>query len=276
MNDKMRSPTVTTNGKEMIQLRPSLMLMLTRIRAAAATLELSLEDVQKQCRETTQRLLRLGATQVDAGEPHEDETADTDPTARLRTTFRVRIPRLSKAQLPERPGINVLLTARWNVEDMSAEQILVLVDQLRFDSASTAEPPAESVETTTWEEPIEKYMEMMTKLHDEVPIDLKPQFLFITRPNEEALSRATSRAFEMSKRIAERLAKAAGKTLGELSSVSSSGVALENTHEKILAQHQFSSALNSSSYELLPEELVSDDVRPVSASVSLHATYVLD
>lgn len=275
MTDAKHTATVSTHGTETFQLKPKLMLMLLRIRATAATLELSLENVRQQCMESTQRLMRLGAIQVDAGEPHEDERAETDPTARIRATLRPRLPRLPDAPLPQRPGINVLLTARWNIEAKSAEDVLVLIDQLRFDSAAHVEPAEDPVVAPSWKAGGEDYLSLLSKMHDSPPIDLKPQFLFISRADEVQLSEATARAYQRSKRAAERLAKAAGKQLGELKSLSITGGAAESRPDHIISKQQVAAILSASSYDLQPEEHVSDDVRPADVSFSVHATHLL-
>lgn len=275
MTNAKQSPTVSTQGAETFQLRPKLMLMLLRVRATAATLELSLEDVKRQCIESTQRLTRLGAMQVEAGEPHEDERAEMDPTARIRATMRPRLPRLPDVSLPQRPGINVLLTARWNIEDMSAEDVLLLIDQLRFDSAAHVEPEKEAVVAPSWDTRSEGYLSLLTKMHDPPPIDLKPQFLFISRAEESQLSEATEKAYQRSKRIAERLAKAADKQLGDLMSLSIMGGSGEVRPDHYLSRQQVSLVLSVSSYDLQSDEYVSDDVRPTDVSVSVHATHAL-
>src|SRR4051794_36600726 len=128
--------TVSTNGTATVRLRPALLLMLVRVRAAAATLELGLADVKQRCAEAARRLTRLGAARVEAGEPHEDDCADPDPMVRIRASATPRRPRPADAPLPERPGVNITLTATWDIAALSAEEVLVLVDQLRFDAAA--------------------------------------------------------------------------------------------------------------------------------------------
>ena len=71
--------TVSTHATVVKRLQPALLLMIVRVRAAEATLELGLTDVKQRSADTVRRLTRLGATQVEAGEPHTDDHADADP-----------------------------------------------------------------------------------------------------------------------------------------------------------------------------------------------------
>ena len=127
-----------------VRLRPALLLMLVRVRAAEATLELGLAEVKRRCADASRRLTRLGAARVEAGEPHEDDRAETDQMARMRAAAVQRLPRPAHAPLPERRGVNVTLTGTWDIAALSAEEVLLLVDQLRFDAAADADadPPA--------------------------------------------------------------------------------------------------------------------------------------
>src|SRR5262245_9114330 len=138
--------TVITNAIASVRLRPALVLMLVRVRAAEATLELGLADLKQRCADAVRRLTRLGATRVETGEPHEDDRADPDPMARVRAAATPRRRRPADGALPERRGVNVTLTATWEIAGLSAEEVLGLVDRLRFDAAADAdapEPPAE-------------------------------------------------------------------------------------------------------------------------------------
>src|SRR5262249_59989418 len=94
MTDASRPPTtVSTNATASVRIRPALLLMLVRVRAAEATLELGLAEVKQRSADAARRLTRLGAARVDAGEPHEDDRADPDPLARLRAAATRRRPR---------------------------------------------------------------------------------------------------------------------------------------------------------------------------------------
>ena len=214
--------TVSTNATATVRLRPALLLMLVRVRAAAATLELGLADVKQRCADAARRLTRLGAARVEAGEPHEDDRADQDPMARLRAAATPRRPRPADAPLPERPGVNITLTATWDIAALSAEEVLMLVDQLRFDAAADADPPDPPAYPPPWSEPEEQLRSLMAQVTEPPPTDRSPKFLYVARPSDEQLARATAEAYGVARRMAERLAHAAGRRLGELASLNSS------------------------------------------------------
>ncbi|HEX5271432.1 MAG TPA: hypothetical protein VFW33_13130 [Gemmataceae bacterium] len=184
--------------------------MLVRVRAAAATLDLGLADVKQRGADAARRLTRLGAARVEAGEPHEDDRADPDPMARMRASAMLRRPRPADAPLPERPGVNIALTAAWDIAALSAEEVLALIDQLRFDAATAADPPENSAEPTTWSGPEEQMRSLVAQMTEPPPADRSPKFLFVTRPSDEQLARAATEAYGIARRLAERLAHAAG------------------------------------------------------------------
>lgn len=269
--------TVSTNGTAMFSIRPCLMLMLVRIRSAAATLELSLAEIKQRSTETTQRLLRLGAKSVDLGEPHEDEGAETDPMARMRATMRPRLPRTAETALPERPGVNTMLTAAWDISGMSAEDVLLLVDQLRFDAASHTDTPQSVVPASpSWEDPEEHLRNMLAQLQEPPKADLAPQFLYISRPREEQLAKATAEAFEAAKQMAERLAAASGRQLAQLSSVNCHRSPGDARPDRYQGRQKCDLMLAASSYALRDGELVSLDARTIEVDVTVHATHQIN
>ncbi|MFO0851076.1 MAG: hypothetical protein U0871_21350 [Gemmataceae bacterium] len=143
MTDTPHPPaTVSTHATATVRLRPAVLVMVARGRAAAATLELGLAEVKRWAADAGRRLTRLGAARVAVGEPHPDDCADPDPMAGIRREARTRLPRTPDAPPADRPGVNVTLTATWDIAGSSAEEVLLLVDRLRFDAAVDAEPPA--------------------------------------------------------------------------------------------------------------------------------------
>src|SRR5262245_25035596 len=105
--------TITTNATGAVKQRPALLLMMVRVRAAEATLELGLVDVRQRCADAVRRLTRLGAARVETGEPHWDDHANPDPMAKMRAAAMPRRGRPGNATPADRRGVNVSLTAIW-------------------------------------------------------------------------------------------------------------------------------------------------------------------
>jgi hypothetical protein len=267
--------TVSTTATATVRLRPVLLLMLVRVRAAAATLELGLGDVKQRCTDVVRRLTRLGATRVEAGEPHEDDRANPDPAARIQAAALPRRHRPADAPLPERRGVNVLLTAIWDIAGRSAEEVLVLVDQLRFDAAD-ADPPAPPAEPPAWSGPEEQMRAIMAQMTELPPEDLSPKFLYLARPTEEQLVRAAGEAYGVARRQAEHLAHAAGRRLGELSSLNSSAYGGDSRPDRLMERQRCAALLGASSYDLREGEVVSADSRAVEVTITVHATHHLE
>jgi hypothetical protein len=274
MTDAMRlRTTISANATATVRLRPALLLMLVRVRAAEATLELGLARVKQQCADAVRRLTRLGATRVDAGEPHEDDRADPDPMARMRAAARPHLRRPADAPLPERRGVNVTLTATWDIAGRSAEEVLLLVDQLRFDAAD-ADPGVPPAELPAWSGPEEQLQVIMAQMAEPPPDDRSPKFLYVTRANDEQLLRASEEAYGVARHQAERLAHAAGRRLGELSSLNS--YEGERRSDQLMERQRCAALLGASSYDVREGEVVSEDSRAVEVTISVHATYNLE
>ena len=121
--------TVSTDATTTIRQRPTVLLMVARVRAAEATLDLGLAQVARRAADAVRRLTRLGAARAWAGEAHLDDHADPDPLARMRASARRRPPAAAQA---ERPGVNVTVAATWDIAGLPAEGVLTLVDRLRI------------------------------------------------------------------------------------------------------------------------------------------------
>jgi len=258
-----------------VRLRPALLLMLVRVRSAEATLELRLADVKRRGADTARRLTRLGATRVEAGEPHEDANAGLDPLARVRAAMTPRLPRPADAPLPGPPGVNVTLTATWDIAGRSAEEVLVLVDQLRFDAAADADAPAPPPAPPPWAGPEEQLRAFMAQAVEPLE-DRAPKFLYVARLDDEQLARATAEAYATARRTAERLAQGAGRRLGELASLSEGHARPDTRPDRLMEQQRCAALLAASGYEPREGEVVSDDPRAAEVTVAVHASHHLE
>jgi hypothetical protein len=149
-----RRMTVSSGANVTVRQRPSLLLMKLQLHAEGATLELGLADLKRQCAEASQWLRRLGAGRVDAGDPHFADQSAEDPMKAMRAaTFRA----MGKQPAGAAPGgrrreVRAVLTAAWEIAPMPAEEVLVLVDRLRFEAAGVGEATEEPSPWATPEE----------------------------------------------------------------------------------------------------------------------------
>jgi Protein of unknown function (DUF541) len=276
MTDNTHSrTTVSTNATVSVRQRPALLLMLVRVRAAEATLELGLADVKQRCADAVRRLTRLGAKRVDAGEAHSDDHANPDPMAKMRAAAMPRLGRPAAAPPAERRGVNVALTATWDIAGLSVEEVLLLVDRLRFDADANVDPTDgthPSADLPPWAGPEEQLRTIMAQVTDP-PEDRSPKFLYVARPSDEHMARAAAEAYAAARRAAERLAHAAGRRLGELTSLSSGA---DVRADRLMERQRCAALLAASSYDLREGEVVSEDPRTAEVTLSVHATHHLE
>jgi hypothetical protein len=170
----------------------------------------------------------------------------------------------------------VVLTALWHIAAMSAEETLVFVDRLQFETATDAgaADPAEEFPPATPEEQVQA---MMAQIAEPPEVDRAPQFLFIARLGEEPLAKATTEAFTLARQNAERLAQAMGLRLGNLGSIHHSvGGPEPGRPDKMLKQQRCAAILAGSSYDLGENEIVSDDPQSAAFTVKVNLHYRLE
>ncbi len=281
MNDSNRA-RVTVTANVPIRQRPTLLLMVVRVRAAEATLDLGLTEVKKRAGEAAHRLGRLGASSVEIGEPHADEQAEPDPMAKMRAAAMPRARRRSGEGTPaERRGVNVFLTAMWDISTLPADEALQLVDRLRFEAAADAaehppEPPAAAAQWAGPEEQLREMMAQMAQLTQPPPADLSPQFLFVARLTDVQYGKAAAEAVATARQKAERLAHATGRRLGDLVSLHTGPFGLDTRSDVLMERQRCMAWLASSSYHLLDGEAVSESLRAAEFNVNVNATFYLD
>lgn len=268
--------TVSSSASVTLHLRPSVLVMLRRVRSAEATLEQGLANVTAQSEDISRRLTRLGATSVAAGAPHEDDLANPDPIARIHAaTHAFRQPQAG-SPLPKRRGVNVTLTATWDIAARSASEVLLLVDQLRFDAAADVDPPERPVESPAWVDPEAQVQERMAQMTAPPPEDHSPQFLYIARPTDEQYATANAQAYHRACLSAERLAAAAGRRLGGLTSLMFTNTGLEERADRMLEHQQCQALLGASSYDLQEGEFASIDSRMTTVRITTYTSHALE
>jgi hypothetical protein len=273
MTEPAPRTTVSAVGTVNVQHRPSLLLMKIPLRASVATVELGLASLRKQVEETTQRLKRLGAAKIAAGMPH---LADLGPKdAVLAATQRFQRQRSRPGASNRRPDVDQILTATWEIDALSAEETVLLVDQLRFESGDEASP-SEPEETPSWADPEEQARQMLAQMQLPPVVDRSPKLFFISRLPDAEAEKACARAFELGRRHAARTARAAGMRLGRLSSLHQMGGIQATTPHQLVDRQRCMGLLAGCNYDLDESEVVSDSPCPASFSVSLSVQYELE
>jgi hypothetical protein len=251
--------------------------MKVQVRAAEATLELGLADLKKQCEATAQWLRRLGAGRVAVGEPTFADQVGKDPMQQaMRAARALRGRPATPAAVPKRE-VAAVLTATWEIAAMSVEQVLVLVDRLRFEAAGDAAGDEGPEELPPWASPEEQMQRMMAQIHQPPPEDRGPHFLFVARLGDDQLEKAYAGAFTLARRQAERLARAAGMRLGALATIHASpGLAGAVRHNQLVDQQRCLGILADCDYNLADDEVASDDPRPIEFPISVNVSYYLE
>jgi hypothetical protein len=189
-------------------------------------------------------------------------------------SLRKRPPSGTAEQKPH--GVCVVLTAIWDVAAMSAEEILVLVDRLRFEVADdTTEETDGPDPLPPWASPEEQMQAMVTQMQEPPADDDTPQFVFISRLSDEQRERALSEAMNRARQNAERLARAAGLNLGtpQMLHHMASGFMDTSRPDKMMDRQRCLGLLAGSSYDLGEHEIVSDDLRAAEFTISVNVSY---
>ncbi len=257
--------------------------MIIRMKASEATLELGLAKLKRQREAAPQWLKRLGAESVEFGEPHFADQADMDPMMKMRAeTVKTQRKLQGKPTTDERNrDVVMVLTARWNIALMSAEEALVLLDRLRFEANEDVAPPEPVEEPKTWDSPQEQIQHMMAqmqRMHEMPQDDPAPIFLFISRLDDNQVKAAMAVAFSNARANAESVAGTAGMRIVALASIFNHAGHLvsDAKADKMLDRRGLLSKLAGSAYDLTENEIVSEDARTVEFAVKLQVTFYVD
>lgn len=273
-----RTTTVSGTGSVVVRQRPSLLLMRLTLRATEQTLELGFAKLRKQCEQVEKWLKRLDAERVEFGEPHFSDQDNGDPMKQHAKRMS-SVLAMGKASAPKEEAmpqkLNVVATAIWPIGSLSAEQVLIRVDRLRFETADTDTPP-ESAETAPWASPEEQMQEVMARMFESFTDTDKPVILFVSKLSEEQLTAATTEAVALARRSAERMARAFGKPLGTPTFTNVVSGRMANLRaDKMMTRQRCEMLLAGTSYHLDEDEVVSDDPRSAEFHLSVTVNYEL-
>lgn len=280
MSDKSCSTRINAQGAVTIRQKPKLLLMKIDLEAVAATLELALTNIKKQCAAASRWLQGLAANSVEFGEPHFVNPVADDPLRRAQEITARAMGRRAPAPPPteRQRTVHVILTALWDVAAMSAEERLVFLDRLQFEAtqdSSNSEATEQGVESRL-AGPEEQMQEILTEMMKPISRDTRqPQFLFISQLEEAALVEANLQAFQLACRQVERLTAAAGLPPGRLESVSyGHNYGDASRSDRIMERQRCLGILEGTSYLLSDKEVISEDPRSVDFTVSVTVGYV--
>ena len=210
-----RQPTVHTKGSVNVRVRPSELLLKTRLRVGEATLELRLAKLKALCQMTAEWLKRLGAKKVEFGDPYFSNQAKNDLVRHLHSAARAFTKAPAGGSGRERArDVEVIVTALWDISAMSAEETLILMDRLWFEiipETEVAETPETALETSRL--PAEgNVQEIVNQLIRQLEPGEDPvQFLCISRVHERQIEEAATQAYVQARQEAERSRIAAGE-----------------------------------------------------------------
>lgn len=278
MSESTRHTNISSTGSVTIRRPPSLLLMKMTLRASEATLALALTKLNKLSAASTDWLNRLKASPVEFGEPSFTNEADADPVAQVQARAR----RMMQQNAPKQPSksgkceVCRVVTALWDIESMSAEEILVFVDRLQFELSSEAESN-ESAENPSWVSQEEQFANFISSMQAPPLPDDRPQFLYISRLTVEEREKALAKALGFAYAKAETLARAAGWKLGPLSMLSeqSGDYSLGRT-DRMMNRQRCGAMLAGSSYDLKENDMVSDNPRSMEFVVVVHTHHTLE
>ena len=279
MSDHTRpKSTVHASASVTFRQKPDLLLMVLRVRAAEATLEVGMATLKNQCTEASARLTRLGAATISVGEPHGDDQAEADPTRKMQIEAMAMSKRfrVGEPTILNRRGINVALSATWDISKLTAVETLSLVDHLEFEVAADAEVEPEDLEPPpTWANPEEQMRAMMAKFNEAPREDLTPKFLYIAQVDEHRQAQAVAEAFALAREKAEHLAEAAGRRLGELATLHP-GYGSESRMDRVMEKQRCSALLSAICFDLKEGMTLSEDARAVEFTASVMASFHLE
>jgi hypothetical protein len=250
------------------------MLMRIILRAAEATLELSLARLAKERLVTEQWLRRLGAARVAFDEPHFPELAAKGPEAMYRATATRAVGRKSEPEAQPRE-VQLVSMGMWEIGEQSTEATLILLDRLRFEAAREPAEAEAAEEPPAWASPEEQIRGMLEQMAAPPEDEQAPQFLFIARAPEEALEQAGAEAFAAARQDAQRLARAAGQRLGRLTSINFQMHTPSRT-DRLMERQRCSALLADGPYELSEDEVISDSPRAAEFTIGINVHYDLE
>lgn len=276
MSEQPKPASVHGTGVITLRRTPSTLLMKHVLHAKEATLELGLRSLQKQSDAAGEWLRGLKADRIEFGEASFSLEGDQDPMSQIRAQTQMQMALMTGAAEPPSQEREVyrVVTAIWNIEALSTEQILVFTDRLVFElSLGEAESEAPTP-LTPWSTPAESIQSIITSMEQE---KVKPQLLYVSRLSDADREAAIRQGIALARERAQRLARAADGRLGRLTYLSENLKDAALTRPTLMISRQkCAGMLAGSQYELQENEIVSEDPRSVEFFVEVSCHYEVE
>ena len=279
MSEQPKAASVHGTGLITLRRTPSTLLMKHVLHAKEATLELGLLSLQKQSDASGEWLRGLKADRIEFGEASFSLEGDQDPMSQIRAQSHKQIALLTGAPQPasREREVHRVVTAIWNIEALSAEQILVFTDRLEFELSLDEPEPETTAPITEWSTPAEQMQSIMAAMEQSGQNDGKPQLIYLSRLSDTDREAAIRQGIVLAREHADRLARAADGRLGRVTYLSENLRDASLTRQSLmLSRQKCMGMLAGSQYELKENEIVSDDPRSVEFFVEVTCHYEVE
>lgn len=271
--------TVSARGVARVRQRPSFLVMIGRIDASAATLELALKNLRQKRVAVSQWLDRLEAQSPEFGEPRFADQTEPDPVTMAHKMARRRLRQGRPATSQKNNGkktVVVSYSARWPIDTKSSDEVLIFVDRLQFEAADLPEAEAESPKASeqAWEsDPVEHMQSLLSDMTRETEGD-ETHFLFLSRISADQYEEALARAFKDAQSKAAIVARAAGAELDELVTAHYSPAETDGVnHMQEIHRRTSMPLLNETPLGMSKDDCISESPRMIEFVISMHVTY---
>ena len=278
-------PVVSVSGTAVVRRRPSLLMMLRSVEATAPTLELALSRLRLKSEAAVQLLQRLDAQNIEFGEPRFPEQQESGPLSMARrrvAAVKAAAGARGAKNKTNGPGnshkqVQATVSAVWPIEDMTSEEVLILVDRLQFETADQSEEAdqPELPESDGWESGLaQQAREMFSGLVD-VPEQGGSQFLFVSRLPEDLRKEAVANAVADGRKKAELIAEAAGRQIGDIETIYTNGIVPHEMQIKRYSQSTNMPLLAETSFGSVKDEIILESPRAADFNISLTLSFHL-
>lgn len=268
--------TVSVAGNAVVRVKPSDFILIGSVTGEGTTLQNALDELEKKRAQVEPWLLEIGNTKIEFGAARLPEQAEVDvfKTAAVRGMSHLHT---ATEPAPKTRKVLQAYSAVWPIEEMTSNQILIFADRLRFETQDkpVEEIPPEPVIHSEEFDPEVFQKQLLARLEPNQDENREAHFLFRSRLPKDEFELGVKRAFENAKQNAELIASGAGRTLGELQSISGHSICGYDHLHKDMQRSSLLPMLNEVDLTAGERVLLSENPKPAKFDISLHATYKL-
>lgn len=269
---------VTAAGKVTVKQMPTTLRMRIQFKESGKDIVEALKNMTDRRAAATATLIKLGAVKESIRTGTPTMPADDPQAARMMAMMARNNPGGStkKKKGPAKVSLIADVSAEWPLDDGNPEELLKAVQSIK-DKVVAADLAGQSgkKKLTPEEQEEMEEMEMLQQEYGDRGEQKvgEPQFVFAARIPEDAAQQARAAAFHKATRQAEQLVAAAGKKLGKLRGLQSSGDTGEDYNQYRYGSESVENELSEPSDEL---QRLSPVFGPVSFTFAIHATFDID